>query len=162
MQAQDKDNDFAATLNNLHALFSEALDKAPDSAFHQLPLESLDVLYSLGYEFFEQGRYEQAEHYFQVLANLNVVDPKYWVGVGAARQMQKKYDTAIAAYSAARLLDHDNQNPEPALQMANCYASLGNTQDALRALEAAEDSAKQKNNQRVLDHVALLRTIWSN
>lgn len=151
-----------STLQDLQGQISAAFKEIPEEAFTSVPEDSLEALYYYAYHFYQQGKYEQAEHFFRLLTCLNTFDMSYWMGLGAARQKQKKYEAAIEAYCAARLLDKEDRDADPSLQMANCYFALKQREDGLQALQAAEQCGKRSSNTKVLDQVALLRSIWSN
>lgn len=161
MQQENRDYSLSS-LEDLQALVKDTFDQAPDEAFAPVPEETLKGFYLYAYTFYQQGHYDQSEHFFRLLTMLNAFNPDYWIGLGAARQAQKEYATAIEAYCAACVLDEKNQNPEPILQMANCYFALNQVKEGLKALDAAEHSAKQIDNTQLLDHLAFLRSIWSN
>lgn len=150
------------TLEELQTLVSDMLAKAPDKLLAPVPQEALQGLYAYAHQFYQQGHYEQSENTFRMLTYLNALEPKYWKGLGAAKQLQKNYSGAIEAYSAARLLDTNNSDPEPSLQSANCYFALQQVKEGLRALNVAERSAKGKNDNKMVAHIALLKSMWSN
>jgi len=150
------------TLDQLQAVVKEWIDKCPDEMTAPVTPESLEGIYFFAFRFYQQGHYRQAESTFRMLSRLNAFEPKYWIGLGAALQMQNKYSKAIETYCAARLLDDKNSNPEPSLQSAICYFAQDQRKEGLRALDVAEQSAKHNHDQQTLEHIALLKTVWSN
>lgn len=159
---QLKNEETFSTLHELQEQISAAFKELPEEAFESVPEETLKALYYVAYNYYQNGKYDQAEHFFRLLTCYDTFDMSYWMGLAAARQKQKKYEQAIEAYCAARLLAKDNRDAEPSIQLAICYFALKQKEDGLQALDAAASSGKQSGNAKVLDQVALLRSIWSN
>lgn len=110
--------------------------------FTNLTPQSMEVIYMVGYNQYNAGKYDEAERIFQLLAVLNHFDRRYWTGLGASRELQKKYDTAIKAYTFLAMLDLED--PHPPLLMAKCYLAQGNVKDAEGALHACTFVARKK------------------
>ena len=115
----------------------------------------LEVLYGIAYGEFEQGKFAEAERTFGVLSFFDHKDDRFWLGLGASRQRQKKLPEAVAAYSMAAGMG--SSNPLLPLSAAECYLALGLRAEALDALEAAiewADNAEQPD--RIVTRVAAL------
>lgn len=113
-----------------HAILQEACDLS-DSA--------MDQLYEKAYDHYAEGQGGEASHHFGLLIALNPFRQEYWMGLAASRQLAKDYDKALQAYAVAALLD--DRDPSPHYHAAQCYLSLGNKADTLKALELAEAHA---------------------
>lgn len=109
----------------------------------QISDESMEELYRIGYNLYNGGRPQDAESMFQYLCILNHWQKKYWMGLAAARQVQKKYSEAIDAYSMAGLLEITD--PNVPFQAAICHLSLGNVEIAIHALEGVLELADKSN-----------------
>ncbi|MBQ6470780.1 MAG: SycD/LcrH family type III secretion system chaperone [Victivallales bacterium] len=96
----------------------------------------MEALYSLGYSFYTTGRYADAEKVFRFLVLFDHLNAKYWTGLGAVFQVQKRYNEAITAYGYASFLDL--HNPKPQYFAAECFAAMGDKVNALSALAALE------------------------
>lgn len=108
--------------------------------------ESMEELYRTGYNLYNGGRPQDAESMFQYLCILNHWQKKYWMGLAAARQVQKKYSEAIDAYSMAGLLEITD--PNVPFQAAICHLGLGNVDKATHALEGAVELSENNNDLR--------------
>ncbi len=97
--------------------------------------ENMEAIYGVAYQFYNSGNFEQAVKVFQFLCYFDHLEKKFWMGLGATRQMLKKYSEAIDAYSFAALLDVND--PRPPLQAADCHMALGNRDAAISGLTAA-------------------------
>lgn len=96
----------------------------------------MEAVYSLGYSFYTTGRYADAEKVFRFLVLFDHLEKKYWTGLGAVYQVQKRYGEAITAYGYASFLDLEN--PKPQYLAAECFAAMGDKDNALSALAALE------------------------
>ncbi|MCP3880301.1 MAG: CesD/SycD/LcrH family type III secretion system chaperone [Sulfitobacter sp.] len=97
--------------------------------------EHMEAVYMAAYTAYNNGNYEKAQQVFQFLCQFDHLEKKYWMGLGACRQMLRQYADAIEAYSFAMLLDADD--PRPPLQAADCHIALGNKDAAVSGLTAA-------------------------
>lgn len=116
--------------------------------------DDLELLYSIAYNEYEQGQYGDAETTFQVLCFHDHKSPRFWLGLGAARQQLKDYGGAIMAYSM--LPEIGSTNPTAPLRAAECYIALGLFEEAVSGLEAALAWADNGDREAVIRHVELL------
>lgn len=95
----------------------------------------LEAIYGLAFNFYEQGKYEEAERAFEVLCFSDHRQPRHWMGLGAARQLRKDYQGAVLAYSM--VAESGGTDPMAPLHAAECYLALGMPEEAISGLEAA-------------------------
>jgi type III secretion system low calcium response chaperone LcrH/SycD len=95
----------------------------------------MEVIYSLGLNFYKSAKYDKARSMFQFLCFYDHTNPKWWNGLGATQQMLKDYERAINAFAYATLLDVEN--PQPQLQAGYCLMALQKYEEAVSALEGA-------------------------
>ena len=96
----------------------------------------MEAVYSVGFNMYRTGRYDDAEKIFRFLVLFDHPEPKYWMGVGAIQQVRKDYNGALASYGYASFLDL--QNPKPQLHAAECFLALGDKPNAASALLALD------------------------
>ena len=96
----------------------------------------MEAVYSVGFNMYRTGRYDDAEKIFRFLVLFDHLEPKYWMGVGAIQQVRKDYQGAIASYGYASFLDL--QNPKPQLHAAECFLAMGDKVNAASALIALD------------------------
>ncbi len=102
----------------------------------------MEAVYSLGFNFYNTGRYDEAEKVFKSLVFFDHMNPKYWMGMGALQQVRKNYDGAITSYGFASFLDlHD---PKPQYHAAECFLAKGDYENAQSALEALKKYAPKE------------------
>jgi type III secretion system low calcium response chaperone LcrH/SycD len=102
--------------------------------------QDIETIYSIGFNFYNQAKYEQAEPMFQFACVYSHLEPRYWMALGNCRQMMKNYKGAVDAYGFAFMLD--NKDPWPTIQTAICYLAQGNKELAADSLTLADRSIR--------------------
>lgn len=125
-----------------------------------LTSENMEAIYAVGHNLYSAGKYEQAHSLFQYLCMLMPYEKKYWLGLGACRQMQKNFQDAVDAYCLAGALDPSD--PHAPLHAGECFLALGNAEGADRSFEAAiewsgDNPAYERPRQRAKSLRALLQ-----
>ena len=96
----------------------------------------MEAVYSLAFNYYRTGKFEEAEKLFNFLALFDHLNPKFWMGVGAVRQVRKDFSGAVQAYGYASFLDISN--PKPQLHAAECFLAMGDKRNAASSLEALD------------------------
>ena len=96
--------------------------------------DEMEAVYSLAFNFYRTGKYDDAEKLFNFLALFDHLNAKFWFGVGAVRQAKKNYKMAVEAYAFASFLDITN--PKPQYHAAECFLAMGDKRNAASCLEA--------------------------
>ena len=106
--------------------------------------DAMEAIYSLAYNLYQSGKYEEAKKIFQFLCFYDHFNRKYYLGLGACQQMQKQYDSAIEIFSFATLLDSDD--PRAMMYIGDCHMAKGDKEKAQisyeTCIEWAGDSAE--------------------
>jgi type III secretion system low calcium response chaperone LcrH/SycD len=97
--------------------------------------DELEAVYALGHGFYTSGKYDDAVEMFRFLCTHRHMEPRYWLGLGAAKQLVGDPAAAVQAYGVCSLLD--SADPQPPLRAAECFRLLGDEASARSALEAA-------------------------
>ncbi len=95
----------------------------------------MEVVYAAAYNYFQSGKYAEAEPIFAFLCFNDLFEKKFWLGLGACRQMLGQYDEAVQAYGMAAVLDVED--PDVHLHAADCLLAKGDLEGADSALSAA-------------------------
>ncbi|HSW86048.1 MAG TPA: SycD/LcrH family type III secretion system chaperone [Rhabdochlamydiaceae bacterium] len=121
-------------------------------------IEDQEKIYASAYAFYETGYYEKGSDFFTQLILSNPYAEKYWRGLAACRQMEKKYLDSLHAWCLVALLnEHD---PSPHFHAAECLLSLQDKEEALKALSEAEERVKKDGNfSHLRDKIDLLKQI---
>ena len=103
--------------------------------FHGLTDKQMEAFYSVAYNLYQSGKFEDSHQIFKLLCFYDHLELKYWMGLGACRQMTQNYDGAVQAYAQAAMLDIEN--PQVPLHAADCFLAMGRMEEADSALTAA-------------------------
>jgi type III secretion system low calcium response chaperone LcrH/SycD len=120
--------------------------------FTQLTPESMEVIYMVAYNQYNAGKFADAEKVFRLLAMLNHFEPKYWKGLAASREAQKKYEEALQAYGYLGMMDI--YDPLPSFYAAKCFIALGKAAEAEAGLRAAVYNSDNKPEHAALHQQA--------
>jgi type III secretion system low calcium response chaperone LcrH/SycD len=96
----------------------------------------IETIYGIGFNFYNQAQYGQAEAMFRFACLHNHTEPRYWMALGNCRQMQKSYQPAVDAYGMAYVLKLED--PWPAIQSAICFLAMQDKESARKALDLAD------------------------
>ncbi len=102
--------------------------------FAGISSNELDAGYAQAYRLIDVGQAEQAEALLELLCQLDHYQSRLFMGLGVARQMQRKYERALDAYGVAAL--HDTDNPHIPMRAAECFMATQRYHDAASAAEA--------------------------
>ncbi|MFK0570976.1 SycD/LcrH family type III secretion system chaperone [Endozoicomonas sp.] len=97
--------------------------------------DAMEAIYSVAYNLYQGGKYEEAQKIFQFLCFYDHFNRKYFLGLGACQQMQKQYDNAIEIFSFATILDSDD--PRPMIYIGDCHMAKGDKEKAQVAYETS-------------------------
>ena len=120
------------------------LEKAADAVLNQeitlkdlknISDEEMEAAYSVAYNFYQSGKYIDAERIFQFLAFFDNLEPKYWLGLGGCRELDKRYEKAAEAYMMCTLLDI--KEPQAPIRAARCFEAMNDLEAAEGALHIA-------------------------
>ena len=103
--------------------------------------DELEAVYSLGFGYYNTGKFDDAQKLFEFLVLFDHLNTKYWFALGAVQQARKDFQKAIASYGYSSFLDLEN--PKPQFHAAECYLALGDKPNAASALLALEQYAPQ-------------------
>jgi type III secretion system low calcium response chaperone LcrH/SycD len=126
-----------------------------EDAISRIPLEMERQFYATTFGLYEKGDYRGAAQLFTQLVLTDPFSLHYWQGLASSKQMGKEYQAAVHAWSLVALLKEND--PLPHFHAAECFLSLDEKEDALKALDAALDLCCE--NERLREKINLLKTI---
>ncbi len=118
-------------------------------------------LYRLAYSLYRDKHYADASYFFRILLAANPRRAKYWKGLGACLQMIGEHRPALNCYVLCQTLNLEQPDPYLFIHAADCYFALGEVEPGLKALDAANLAAQEKMDTQVINHVKLLKELWS-
>lgn len=110
------------------AAFKRQLENMPFSG--KMTPEAAEAVYAMAYREYTRARYEEAVKLFQLLLVYRPTNPAYLLGAGLCLQRLRRFDLAIAAYTALGFLDPEQ--PSHRLAVAECQL-LKREHDAARS-----------------------------
>ncbi len=137
----------------------ESLRKLIDKHMHtekqppEFSRETIEALYAFAFGFYQNGKFDQAIHFFRFLTLIDIHTRKHWMGLGSSYQMDKQYERALQCFGYAAVISPDD--PYAHFYAAECFLSLNKKEKALKALKSAEKLAKHSPN----DHASILTKI---
>lgn len=75
---------------------------------HALPENLMEGFYACAYEYYKQGKLDQAEQFFKFLFMYDIYNADYAFGLGAVYQLKKQYQRALDIYAVSFALSKDN------------------------------------------------------
>ncbi|PWU07405.1 MAG: CesD/SycD/LcrH family type III secretion system chaperone [Verrucomicrobia bacterium] len=110
--------------------------------------KEMESIYATAYNFYTHGKLDRAKDIFSALCQMDPYQAKYWLGLGATRQMQEKYEKAVEAYGMATLMDI--KNPLPSFYAAHCLMKLNDHDRTISALETVIEVCKSNKEHKGL------------
>jgi len=105
---------------------------------HGVPDSVMEGTYAHAYEFYQQGRFDDAEVFFRFLCLYDPFNPEYKMGLAATLQQKKQYIHAIDTYEAMFAFAKNDYRPK--LHIGQCYLFMKNTQQARESFSAILES----------------------
>src|SRR5579871_3448065 len=102
-----------------------------------VPLEMERQFYATAFGLYEKGDYRSASQLFTQLVLTDPFSAHYWQGLASSKQMGREYMAAVHAWCMIALLSE--KDPMPHFHAAECFLSLEEKEEALKALDAALD-----------------------
>lgn len=129
------------------------LDGAPLKDLHGISDEQMNDLYAFAYEFYEQGRLNDAEKFFHFLCIYDFHNAQYWMGLAAVHQLKQNYQKAVDLYAVA--FAQGKNDYRPMLYAGQCQLALGKAGKAKlcfeHVIERVEDRGMREQAQAYLD-----------
>ncbi|MEJ0004488.1 MAG: SycD/LcrH family type III secretion system chaperone [Pararobbsia sp.] len=96
---------------------------------HGIPEHVMNGIHAYAYDFYRQGRLDEAEAFFRFLCLYDFYNADYATGLAAVFQLQGRYRQAIDMYGVAMRLGLDDVSP--VFYAGQCFVKLGVLDDAV-------------------------------
>lgn len=100
---------------------------------HGVSDETLNGIYQVAYDFYCQGKLQDAESLFRFLCIYDFYNPEYAMGLAAVHQLKKDYAKAIDFYALA--YSHSREDYRPMLYAGQCNIMLKRGSQAKQCFE---------------------------
>lgn len=104
-----------------------------------IPDSFMKGIYTYAYEFYNQGRLDEAEVFFRFLAIFDFYNPDYLMGLAAVHQLKKRYEKALELYALADALNRGEKNYKPVFYAGQCNIMLKKPAQAIQCFEIVID-----------------------
>lgn len=140
---------------------NEIIDNEVRQTLDYFTPDKIEEVYAVAFNFYQNGKYQEALSIFRLLSLSNPHEQKYWAGLGACHKMLKNYADAVQSYTLAAMIDETD--PMIFFHSADCLFSLGMIENALQMLDSVEQVIGQDKEKHtaLLAQTALLRDAWS-
>ncbi|HTJ92628.1 MAG TPA: SycD/LcrH family type III secretion system chaperone [Pararobbsia sp.] len=93
-----------------------------------IPARVINGIHAYAYDFYQQGRLDDAEAFFRFLCLYDFYNSDYAMGLAAVFQLQGRHRQAIDLYGVAMRLGFSD--PSPVFHAGQCFLKLGEVEDA--------------------------------
>lgn len=146
--------------NKLLDQINRYLSEEDAERFPELSKDAITTLYGLGYYLYENGKYTESKQVFRFLSLIEPFDKRHWIGLGAAYQMLKDFNSALECYSVAAI--QDPNNPHIHLYAADCFFAKGDNNMGIKTLESAITVAEKLNSTSLLKQLKYMHQSWNH
>src|SRR5450830_647818 len=119
---------------------------------HGISDEQMDGLYSLAYDFYEQGRLDEAEKFFRFLCIYDFYCIDFLMGLAAVYQLKEMHQKAADLYAVA--FAQSKSDYRPVLFAGQCQLAMGKSGKAKQCFKAvlqhASDASLKETAQAYL------------
>lgn len=105
--------------------------------------EHMGSLYAFAFQFYEQGRLDDAEKFFHFLCIYDFHNSHYWMGLAAVHQLKHNHQKAIDLYAIA--FAQGNNDYRPMLYTGQCHLALGKVGKARLCFEYVLEQATEND-----------------
>ena len=122
--------------------------------------DELEAVYALAYDYYRVGTYDSAETLFRFLTVMDHFNEKYWMGMAAVYQVQKRFKEALRIYAFVAVT-LNAKNIKASYYAAECCLATGDVTNATSALEhvKAFADAKTEEGREMLAKAAKLEKV---
>ncbi|BCX66969.1 type III secretion system translocator chaperone SicA [Pseudomonas izuensis] len=103
--------------------------------------EQMNSLYAFAYQFYEQGRLDDAEKFFHFLCIYDFYNSHYWMGLAAVHQLKQNHQRAIDLYAIA--FAQSKSDWRPMFYTGQCQLALGRIAKARLCFEYVLEQATE-------------------
>jgi type III secretion system low calcium response chaperone LcrH/SycD len=105
--------------------------------------EHMDGLYAFAFQFYEQGRLDDAEKFFHFLCIYDFYNSQYWLGLAAVHQLKQNHQKAIDLYAIA--FAQGKNDYRPMFYSGQCQLALGKIGKARLCFEYVLEQATEED-----------------
>lgn len=123
----------------LDGITAALMDGATYKDIHGIPQTTMDGIYAYAYEFYQQGKLEEAETFFRFLSIYDFYNTDYVMGLAAVYQLTKRYEKATELYALAFVLAKNDYRP--LFHAGQCNLMLKKSSAAIHCFESVVENS---------------------
>lgn len=123
----------------LDGITSALMDGATYKDIHGIPQTTMDGIYAYAYEFYQQGKLDEAETFFRFLSIYDFYNTDYVMGLAAVYQLTKRYEKATELYALAFVLAKNDYRP--LFHAGQCNLMLKKSSAAIHCFESVVENS---------------------
>ncbi|HHR6080778.1 TPA: type III secretion system translocator chaperone SicA [Providencia alcalifaciens] len=123
----------------LDGITTALMDGATYKDIHGIPQTTMDGIYAYAYEFYQQGKLEEAETFFRFLSIYDFYNTDYVMGLAAVYQLTKRYEKATELYALAFVLAKNDYRP--LFHAGQCNLMLKKSSAAIHCFESVMENS---------------------
>lgn len=108
-----------------------------------VPQDTMDNMYAYAYEFYQQGKLDEAEKFFEFLCMYDLQNADYFLGLGAVYQLKKQYEKASDFYALSFALSTNDYIS--VFYTGQCQMLLGNVPRAAKCFGLVIEQSKSES-----------------
>lgn len=108
-----------------------------------VPQGTMDSMYGYAYEFYHQGKLDEAEKFFEFLCMYDLHNADYFLGLGAVYQLKKRYEKASDFYALSFALE--TKDYQAVFYTGQCQMLLGNIPRSIKCFELVSEKSKNES-----------------
>ncbi|KAF3999339.1 type III secretion system translocator chaperone SicA [Glaciimonas immobilis] len=143
MSHQSKDFDE----ENLETILDAVSQGVTLKQMHGISDEQMDELYGVAYDFYHQGRLDEAEKFFRFLCIYDFYSPDFLMGLAAVYQLKGAHQKAADLYAVAFAQGKDDYRPM--LYSGQCQLAMGKSGKAKQCFKAVVANASDESIKKI-------------
>lgn len=108
-----------------------------------VPKDTMESMYAYAYEFYHQGKLNEAEKFFEFLCMYDLHNADYFLGLGAVHQLKKNYEKASDFYALSFALSTNDY--KAVFYTGQCQMLLNQIPRALKCFELVKEKSKNES-----------------
>ncbi|EUD12995.1 type III secretion system translocator chaperone SicA [Providencia alcalifaciens] len=123
----------------LDGITTALMDGATYKDIHGIPQATMDGIDAYAYEFYQQGKLDEAETFFRFLSIYDFYNTDYVMGLAAVYQLTKRYEKATELYALAFVLAKNDYRP--LFHAGQCNLMLKKSSAAIHCFESVVENS---------------------
>ena len=135
--------------NHLETILNAVSEGATLKEIHGISEQQMDELYGLAYDFYHQGKLDEAEKFFRFLCIYDFYCSDFLMGLAAVYQLKGAYQKAADLYAVA--FAQGNGDYRSMLYSGQCQLAMGKSGKAKQCFKAVITNANEDSVKKIAD-----------